>query len=331
MDVNEIRKKIVEKSSRAARGSGNVNQGDIDRELARTGSQRSPADIPKQDTQDRQGNTVPGNVAGGFVSTTASTGGVYRMGPAVRPKIAHDAGFSAFPKRAPELADYWELLKWRIMLEGAEATRSDLSDATAAYRHYLEGDGKERSFDYERYVMNDASGQATLRNALLDAQDAALTLWQSGGKPRSFLFSGPVIPCGAPYTVFPRLSALFPYPATENWQKAIGAHSIWLSGAVSVQPDPARVRDPEFKLSLLVTAEDYYNFNPGQADIASGIPDSANGIFEVVGFAKGYPQSGVLRRAFSWRGFAPGVAAMGVGPVQRARQPDENRRARNRL
>jgi hypothetical protein len=34
--------------------------------------------------------------------------------------------------------------------------------------------------------------------------------------------------------------------------------------------------------------KDMYNFNPGVADIATGIPNSANRIFEITGLAKEY-------------------------------------------
>jgi hypothetical protein len=42
----------------------------------------------------------------------------------------------------------------------------DLTDALAAYRHFLDGDGRPRIFSYDRYVMIDRSGQLTLRNAI---------------------------------------------------------------------------------------------------------------------------------------------------------------------
>lgn len=37
------------------------------------------------------------------------------------------------------------------MLEGAEALCPDLADTSAAYEHFLDGDGKARPLSYERY------------------------------------------------------------------------------------------------------------------------------------------------------------------------------------
>jgi hypothetical protein len=331
MNLAEIEGKIKQHASRQARNSGNVNASDIDRELARAGTKRKPDDIPKQDTTARNGSNIPGNVSkGSYVSSTVDTRQAYKIGPAARPHIVFDAGFSNFPKRAPELADYVALFKWKSMLEGAETLRPDLSDAVAAYRHYLEGEGTPRQFSYDRYVTNDESGRTTLRNAILDAQDAAIRLWQDK-RPAKFSFTGPAIPCGTFDSKFSNVRTNFPYPATENWQKAIGAHVIWLSGDVTVRTFPGTTLPPEFRMNLVLHAEDQYNFNPGAADIATGIPDNDNGVFVIVGFAKGYFQSSVLRRSFFWKGFDLGVASMGIHLQPRQRQPQNNRAAVNRV
>jgi len=332
MNLTEIREKIKQKSSRETRNTGNPNEGDIDRELSRAGKKRKADDIPTQDTNIRNGKVKPGNVkSGSFYPSTFETKGLYKIGPAVRPHIVHDSGFSKFPKKDPELSDYWELFKWKSMLEGAETFRPDLTDGVAAYRHYLEGEAKPRSFSYDRYVSNDESGRLTLRNAILDAQDAAIELWQNSKKPNKFKLTGPSIPCGA---IDPKLAYVgkhFPYPATENWQKAIGAHVIWLSADVVVRQFPGTTHPPEFKMNLVLHAEDQYNFNPGASDIATGVPDDVNGKFVVVGFAHGYYQSSVLRRTFSWKGLNLGVSSMGINMQLRQVQPQNNRSATNRI
>jgi hypothetical protein len=50
-----------------------------------------------------------------------------------------------------------------------------------------------------------------------------------------------------------------------------------------------------------IEAEDYYNFNPGQADIATGALDADNGRFEVLGWAKGFYSRGTLKREVTWK------------------------------
>jgi len=106
---------------------------------------------------------VPGNVDSPlFKPTTDETREAYRMAPAQRPYIVHDNGHLSMGKRAPTLSDYASLAEWKAILVGAEALRPDLTDGVAASRHFLEGNSKPRVFSYERYVMSDASGQATL-------------------------------------------------------------------------------------------------------------------------------------------------------------------------
>jgi len=197
-------------------------------------------------------------------------------------------------------------------MDGAALIRSDLSDAIAAYSHFLNGKGKAKTFSYERYVGSDESGRLTLRNAILDAQDAAIKLWQQCGEPKSFSFTGPAIPCGSSAASHSYLRGAFPYPATENWQKAIGAHTLWLSGMVSVKRSVSNVKPPEFSMKLKISAEDQYNFNPGMTDIASGIPDDENGRFVVCGLAHGYRHTATLERSFNWKGTELGVASMGI-------------------
>jgi hypothetical protein len=67
----------------------------------------------------------------------------------------------------------------------------------------------------------------------------------------------------------------------QNWQKALGGHSIWISANIFVRVTGSRL--PTFTLHMTIHAEDRCNFNPGQKDIAAKIPDEENGIFEITG------------------------------------------------
>lgn len=325
VDIRKIKKQVADhfgEEKMAARQEGNPNQTRYSRESGRAGRNPTPDELPTQDTTDRQGKEVKGNVVQGeFIPSTDTTLGVYRLGAATRPNIRHDSGHANFPKEDPTWSDRLALLKWYGMLEGGEALRPDLTDGLGAYRHFLEGEGRARTFSYERYVTNDNSGRTTFRNVILEAQDAAIKLWQEHQRP-SFSFTGPAIPCGG--SLFE-----FPYPETENWAKAIGAHSIWLSGRVSV--NKPTTGEPTFTMALTIHAEDQYNFNPGANDIATGISDDANGRFVIVGWAHGYRNSAEMHKQFSWTGTELGVASMGIRPIGRTRQPSNNRRARNRL
>ncbi|HMC67466.1 MAG TPA: hypothetical protein VKI65_21200, partial [Gemmataceae bacterium] len=91
----------------------------------------------------------------------------------------------------------------------------------------------------------------------------------------------------------------FPYPETENWQKALGAHFIWISALVNATTTRPL---PLFHMVWTIHAEDRYNFNPGAKDIATGTPDSENGIFEITGLAKQYMNYATLIRDEWWSG-----------------------------
>ncbi len=286
-----------------------------DREASRIGRSRSAEEIPKQASTSRFSNE-PGNVSS--YSSTAS----YQISPPQRPKITHDNGFLSLGKRFATTEDYLKLAKWKAMLEAGEAFRSDLTDALAAYRHFLIGKGVQRNFNYERYIENDQSGKTTLKNAILDIQCGVIACYQNNKNLKNFMVRGSAISCGS--------SANFPYPATENWQKAIGGHTIWLSGSAVVVG--GQVSKPRFELSLTLHAEDRYNFNPGQQDITTGIPDSDNGIFEMTGLANQYDQFSTLKRVVVWLGTDPGVLSSNSPQgSDRNRQDSENRRLRNRI
>jgi len=296
------------------RNEGNSNQRPTDREASRLGRERTAEDIPKQASKSRF-KTEPGNV------TSYTPSAVYQTGIPQRPKIVHDNGFLSLGSRSPTPSDYLKLAKWKAMLEGGEALRSDLVDALAAYRHFLTANGAQRDFSYDRYVASDQSGKITLKNAILDIQTGVIDFYNKNKNVKTFMLTGSAISCGS--------SANFPYPATENWQKAIGGHSIWLNGTVTIQGG-ASVK-PRFELVMTLNAEDRYNFNPGQQDIVTGIPDSDNGIFEMTGLAHQYDQFSRIKRVLVWFGTDLGVVSSAAQKNGRDRQPSENRRIRNRV
>jgi hypothetical protein len=257
----------------------------------------------------------------------------YFVGSPRRPEIRHDNGFlGRFKPRSPTWADRRHYAQWRGRLELAEgiqgvpgAPKNDIPDALAAYRHFLTGHGAPRTFSYERYVENDPSGRTTLKSAILEAMGAAWDLYynQAPSGNGRFSFTGSAIACGS-------TNAGFPYPATENWQKAIGAHSIWISGDVELRQDDT-MKAPHFTLTLVIHAEDRYNFNPGAADIATGTPDDENGVFEITGLAKQYMNTATLTRRVALEGAPETAFKVSMTPWLRQRQPRDNRRLRNRL
>lgn len=53
-------------------------------------------------------------------------------------------------------------------------------------------------------------------------------------------------------------------------------------------------------MRITIMGEDRYNFNPGQQDIATGIPDSDNGRFEITGLGHQFTQTGKLTYTVTW-------------------------------
>lgn len=216
--------------------------------------------------------------------------GRYRIGAPKRPDIKHDNGFlDKFATREPTLNDRAVLAKWKIMLQGAELFRNDLSDATAAYSHFLNGNGTDRTLDYERYIANDKSGAITIKSIIADAQKHIEII---GEHREDFEVTS------KPYTPGPSGGAQFPTPSTENWQKAIGAHFVWVSAQINLSLNASH--QPVYSARLTFHVEDRYNFNPGQKDIATGIPDSENGRFEITGLGKQYTHYSKIYRTVSW-------------------------------
>lgn len=270
-----------------------------------------------------------------MMSLAMATVATYRPGPPVRPPIVHDNGFlDAYAPRPAALADRALLLEWRTILELGEAGQgvplvphNHLPDALAAYRHFLYGHGTDRIFSYERYVSDDPSGQTTLDNALLDFRRGVEDALAGGppASPATFHLTGTALACGTSPTKSPLLAKLFPYPRTENWQKAIGAHSIWLSGTIDM------IGSGAFDATITLHAEDRYNFNKDNVDINTHIPDAENGRFEITGLAQQYMNYAQLVRRVKWK--APTAASAEVIRLdnERNRQPQDNRRARNRI
>ena len=267
----------------------------------------------------------------------------YVLGPPKRPNIVHDNGFlDKYALRKPTSSDYAAEAKAIMLLEAGEAVQdvpfaphNHLSDALGAYRHFLFGDGKDRTFSYERYVASDESGKVTLKNAIKDAQAGAIDLFRNGAvamQQKSPSGSGfPETPVyfqmtGSGLTASAR-SAYFPYPDTENWQKAIGAHNFWISANVLAEGLGPMY---QFSMDFTLHAEDRYNFNPGAADISTGIPDSMNGVLEVSGLAHQYTNYSELTRYVTWMGLGAGAYEATSSSGDRVRQPSDNRRLRNR-
>ena len=220
-----------------------------------------------------------------------------------KPPIKHDHGFLDDGKgnldltkmREATAGDYLEKAKWQSKLAIAQMMMPGLADATRAYEHFLNATGSDLTVNYEKFVDEDKSGGTLLASAVEDAKDGAREKdneWMNAHPvspvaDHSFDMASDPIPVGS--------DSRYPYPATENWQKAIGAHVCWISAHVEVKVNN-ETQERTMAVNLTVHMEDRYNFNPGAKDIATGTPDSANGIFELTGLGKEFMQYGTVSR-----------------------------------
>ena len=207
----------------------------------------------------------------------APGGDPYVVGPPTRPDIVWDEDY-IWGSEQPTPGDWGAALEWKAKLAGARLLRPDLGDATDAYAHYWSNTGDRFGIDYERAFDQDSAIQANVEDEIARARAGAETLIQAGNG--SFSMSGDAFPTSH-------------YPVTENWQKTIGGYQQWSSADVAVSGN-------KVTMTITVHAEDYYNFNRGQADIASGAPDDENGRFTEIGWAKPFETGGSLTRVVTW-------------------------------
>jgi hypothetical protein len=228
---------------------------------------------------------------------------------ASRPPIVFDHGFlddghggiDNSKRRAATAADRAHFAWWMTKLAGALQVRPDLVDATRAYAHFMGASGTDLNFSYDEFVVGasdrflvkaDSSGRTVLTSAIQDVSAAAISLHESRGMTAdTFTIQSQAIGVGGG-------NDRYPYPDTENWQKAIGAHAIWLEANVVVTLDGTTQRN--FAIVMTLHAEDMYNFNPGAKDIATGIPDNENGVFEITGLAKEFKSVSTLKRKITF-------------------------------
>lgn len=273
---------------------------------------------------DRDEPPAPPKQTPNLTTSGSGTETTYRIDEPTRPNIRHDNGFlqnpnnpndpNPIPTIEPTQSDieFYESeknkVKWaqradnfNIPFRNEDNEARRLQNGIEAYRHFLEGNGADRNFSYDEFISEDSAGQTVLSNAIADTQRGAEQLYNQmvaenpglAGQPITFDVTGGVITVGS--------SEEFPYPDTENWQKAIGGHSIWSSATVTVTPSTEPNGKPEFSMSYTLHAEDRYNFNPNQQDIATGQPDAIRGVqLEQTGLAQQYTQYATAERDVTW-------------------------------
>jgi hypothetical protein len=237
----------------------------------------------------------------------------FKEGPPKRPDIKHDHGFlddgtpqhnlDLSKRQPPTDQDRARKEIWIAFSKLAREHKPELKDACDAYEHFLiDNNGLARTLDYERFLIDDPSGNIVLRSTIEDTRTAALDLYDKKvSKPSKVFRADNFQMVSAPITVGsgdnpdPR----YPYPDSENWQKTIGGHVLWISASVTVGSNPLEKRRA-FDVDMTVHMEDRYNFNPNNKDIKTQVKDEENGRFEIVGLAREFMHMATIERVITF-------------------------------
>lgn len=211
---------------------------------------------------------------------------IFRIGEPVQPQWSYDNDFPYDPNATPTLEDYFNWAKWKAKNEVAEhfggIVNRDMPDAIDAYEHYRSGRGTDLKIDYQKAYEEDSNIKITVDGYINDTQHLVEQMIASGQQP-PFSITSEIMPVGDEH-----------YPSTENWQKTIGAHQIWISADVAVD------EKGNINMDTTVHELDRYNFNRGMQDIASGASDNENGRFEELGWAKSFTTTGEANFDVTW-------------------------------
>ena len=218
-----------------------------------------------------------GSVEGGEPGEPGGPGFV--IGPPTRPGIEWDEDFE-YDSASAGFSDHLARLEWQAKLRGGQLLKPGLDDATAMYQHYWDNNGDPIEFDYEEGYNEDSGIRLAVDNEIARAQQGAEALIRAGNT--SFSMTGDATG-----------TTQGEYPETENWQKTIGGYQQWSSAQVSL--DGTTVT-----MEVVVHAEDHYNFNRDQSDIATGASDDENGRFTELGWARPFDSSGAVTRTVTW-------------------------------
>jgi hypothetical protein len=220
----------------------------------------SPASVSVSD------NPVPGGQASVSILPGTST-------PA---QPINDDSYLYDPSEKPTAGDRLQWAKWGVAGRfGNLASIGIGEEALASYRHYRSNTGTDYKIDLSRYFMTDYSGTTMSFNIYQLLTNNATSLLPYPGVRD---FHTTVTTAGIE-------SKLFPYPASENYQKAIGGFRFNIIGTITATQINNNL---VYKISYTIHLADRYNFDRGKSDIASGTPDAVNGRFAVLGWAKAF-------------------------------------------
>lgn len=206
----------------------------------------------------------------------------YTVGKVPERQFNFDNDFPFGSKKGQDTwSDHKSWWKWEAMLRGAQTLRPDLDDALPMYEHYRDKSGTSMTFDFEEGYKEDAGIRRKVNGEMSRTLTAANELVKEGHTSIDF-HSGV------------KESGKNNYPETENWQKTVGGYSYYSDSQLKVDGDTVT-------LTTTMTAKDRWNFDRKKQDMGTGVPDSENGRFEELGWAKSFETSGTVTRTYTWK------------------------------
>ncbi|WP_180982613.1 OmpA family protein [Methylocella silvestris] len=244
-----------------------------------------------------------------FGSPALAGAAVFASGQPRRPSIKHDHGFlddgkgniDPSKRQSPTDTDRARKDVWKFLLGLTIQNKPELKDATDAYKHFLvDNNGTQLTVRYEGFVKDDANGKTVLKSAIDDTRTGVLDIFDSQFPKPLTSAARTLLQVTSSAVTVGRATPDFryPYPADENWQKAIGGHALWISADAIIDSAPGKLRTVAITMTL--HAEDMYNFNPDGADIATNTRDAENGRFEIVGLGTEFLQIGTAQRTITF-------------------------------
>lgn len=211
-----------------------------------------------------------------FVTPFTTSGGFSTVEP--DRTIEWDDPFPHGSKAGQDTPEDWDnWYKWELYRQGAGWVLQH-SDSYDFYGHFRENTGTPKTFNYEKAYKDDAIIRNYVNtdiNASLQAANEAVMAGQTD------------------VTLYSPKHAVG-NPATENWQRTIGGHTMYTDTDVKVEGDTVTA-------TVTVYARDRWNFNRDSSDIGSGTPDEVNGRFEELGWGKSFHSSGSITRTYTWK------------------------------
>ncbi len=211
-----------------------------------------------------------------FVTPFTTSGGFSTIEP--DRTIEWDDPFPHGSKAGQDTPEDWDnWYKWELYRQGAGWVLQH-SDSYDFYGHFRENTGTPKTFNYEKAYKDDAIIRNYVNtdiNASLQAANEAVMAGQTD------------------VTLYSPKHAVG-NPATENWQRTIGGHTMYTDTDVKVEGDTVTA-------TVTVYARDRWNFNRDSSDIGSGTPDEVNGRFEELGWGKSFHSSGSITRTYTWK------------------------------